>query len=276
MKKKISIALAVCCMLAAFSLPVSADQYGFDGAGHGEFGEPTSVEVVTYVAPQEETNVDRSKTSALIPPSFGSPTSYTLNAGEYLTPNLIQRTQQTVTYTGNSSGVTVLPPTSLSEMSTPVSVTNTGVAYSGYIGNAYTAHTDVSADLYYSGGELGTLSIPAINLTVKVYEGTDNTTLAKGAGHFTTTSIWDGNVAIAAHNRGVNNHFGKIHTLSLGDTVSFSTKLGTRTYEVYSVAKIAVDDGNPLCDTSDNIVTLVTCVMNEPSYRWCVQAREVA
>ena len=96
----------------------------------------------------------------------------------------------------------------------------------------------------------------------------------KGAGHFTNTSIWDGNVAIAGHNRGVNNHFGKIHTLNVGDTIKLMTKLGERSYEVYSVAKIGADDTSVLNDSAENIITLVTCVMNQPDYRWCVQARQ--
>ena len=29
-----------------------------------------------------------------------------------------------------------------------------------------------------------------------------------------------------------------------------------------------------LNDSTENIITLVTCVMNQPDYRWCVQARE--
>ena len=70
---------------------------------------------------------------------------------------------------------------------------------------------------------MGTLKIPAIGLTVKVYEGTDSKTLAKGAGHFEETSIWRGNIAVAAHNRGTNNHFGKIHTLELGDEITLTT-----------------------------------------------------
>ena len=32
---------------------------------------------------------------------------------------------------------------------------------------------------------------------MKIVEGTDSTQLAKGAGHFTDTSIWDGNVCVA-------------------------------------------------------------------------------
>ena len=120
------------------------------------------------------------------------------------------------------------------------------------------------------------MKISAIGLTVKVYQGTDSATLAKGAGHFTNTSIWDGNIAIAAHNRGVNNHFGKIHNLTAGDTITFTTRLGTRSYEVYSVSKISVDDVSILDSTSANVITLVTCVMDQPSYRWYVKAVEKA
>ena len=92
------------------------------------------------------------------------------------------------------------------------------------------AYTPVTSDLYYNNGSLGTLKIPAIGLTVRVYEGTDSTALKKGAGHFSDTSIWNGNVCIAGHNRGINNHFGQIHTLGTGDTITYTTKLGTRSY----------------------------------------------
>ena len=110
--------------------------------------------------------------------------------------------------------------------------------------------------LYYSSGYLGTLKIPTLGLSVKVYQGTDADALRKGAGHFASTSIWEGNVAIAGHNRGVNNHFGKIHTLAVGDTVKLTTQLGTRSYEVYSVSKISVDDTGVLDDSAENIITL--------------------
>lgn len=62
--------------------------------------------------------------------------------------------------------------------------------------------------------------------------------LAKGAGHFKSTSCWDGNVGLAGHNRGVANHFGQIHTLEDGDKITYTTKLGTRTYEVFYVGQI--------------------------------------
>ena len=58
-----------------------------------------------------------------------------------------------------------------------------------------------------------------------------------------------------------------------GFKITYTTKLGTRTYEVYSVSKISVNDVSVLNDSADNILTLVTCVMNQPDYRWCVQAK---
>ena len=40
------------------------------------------------------------------------------------------------------------------------------------------------------------------------------------------------------------------------------------------LAKISVDDTSVLNDSTENIITLVTCVKNQPNYRWCVQARQ--
>ena len=257
MKKRLFMLLTVCCMLTAFSLPAYAVDYTFDAPDDYLFGRPTSDDTI-YVTTEQLLNLDRSKNAAYIPPAFGSPTSYTLNSGEFLTPNLVQRNPSAGSGTG---GVTVMPPSI--DTSQPSQDINAGSSY-----------TAVTKDLYYDGGYIGTLRIPAIDLTVKVYQGTDSAALKKGAGHFKSTSFFTGNTALAAHNRGVTNHFGKIHTLNVGDTVKLTTKLGTRTYEVYSVAKISKDDVSVLNDSSENIITLITCVMNQPDYRWCVQAKE--
>ncbi len=40
------------------------------------------------------------------------------------------------------------------------------------------------------------------------------------------------------------------------------------------LAKISVDDTSVLNDSTENIITLVTCVKNLPDYRWCVQTRQ--
>lgn len=71
------------------------------------------------------------------------------------------------------------------------------------------------------------------------------------------------------------NHFGRIHTLKAGDTITYTTQLGTRNYSVFFVGKINDTDFSHLERISENIITLVTCVENQPAYCWCVQAREI-
>ena len=171
-----------------------------------------------------------------------------------------------VTTPGTSSGgitggggITVVPP---------------GTSGGGSWTGGTIAFTEVTDDLYYSGGYLGTLKIPAIDLSVKVYQGTDSAALRKGAGHFRNTSIWDGNVCVAGHNRGVRDDFGDLHTLEPGDSITWTTKLGTRIYEVVSVEKVRETDTSGTTATSDNRMTLYTCVRNQRDYRWMVQAEE--
>ena len=53
--------------------PAHALEYTIDGADDYLFGQPTSDDTIYE---WENPNVDRSKNTALIPPGFGTPTSY--------------------------------------------------------------------------------------------------------------------------------------------------------------------------------------------------------
>ena len=169
--------------------------------------------------------------------------------------------------TVNGSGTPIVFPPSVDTNSSTPATEEEQTTSLGY--------TPVTSDLYYSSGYLGTLRIPAIGLSVRVYEGTDSSTLMKGAGHFKGTSIWDGNCAIAGHNRGVRDDFGDLHTLERGDTITWTTKLGVRTYEVTSVQKVKETDTSGTAPSTENMLTLYTCVRNQRAYRWQVQAVEV-
>lgn len=206
-------------------------------------------------------NEDRSKNAARIPPAFGSPSAYALNTGTYLTPNLAPGGQAVTGAVINGGSAAVVTP-------------GTSASSSGSTVSSSTGFTEVTSDLYYSGGYLATLKIPAVDLNVKVYQGTGSKTLARGVGHFEETSIWNGNIALAAHNRGTNDYFGEIHTLDIGDRITLATKLGTRTYKVVSVEKISETDRSELSPSAENRLTLYTCVRDQRTYRWCVQAVE--
>ena len=273
------LAMMLCALCVT---QASALEYDFDAPEDYLFGRPTSDDTIYE---WENPNVDRSKNTALIAPGFGTPTSYLPGSGEYLTPNLVpgalsgglvnQVGSAGTNATGGVSGSAVIPGeypsvnggSSITMSQIPGS-SPTDIAQ----GNTSGGYTEVTDDLYYSDGSLGTLKIPAIGLTVKVYQGTDSAALKKGADHFTNTSIWDGNAGFAAHNRGANNYFGKIHTLELGDRITLTTTLGTRSYVVASVEKVSINDSSGTAPTTDNRVTLYTCVMDQPEYRWCVTA----
>ena len=273
----LAMMLCVLCVTQA-----SALEYDFDAPEDYLFGQPTSDDTIYE---WENPNVDRSKNTALAAPGFGSPTSYLPGSGEYLTPNLVpgalsgglvnQVGSAGANATGGAAGSSFVPgeyPSVSGGSNITMTQIPSGSPTDIAQGNTSGGYTEVTDDLRYSDGSLGTLKIPAINLSVKVYQGTDSAALKKGAGHFTNTSIWDGNACFAGHNRGVNNHFGKIHTLEAGDTVTLTTMLGTRTYAVTSVEKVSVNDSSGTASTTDNRVTLYTCVMNQPEYRWCVTA----
>ena len=269
MKKRLTGLVAACCLAAALALPAHAQEYTFKAPSAGDFGTPTSNDTIYEWT---DPNVDMSKNSALIPPGFGTPSSYLPNFGEFLTPNLAAG--------GPLNGGNLIPGT--------VGTEGTTAAFPGVGGGSADASyptvdyptasgpvisfTELTSDLYYSDGSLGTLRIPSIGLSVKIYEGTDAAALRKGAGHFTGTTAWAGNYCLAGHNRGVNEHFGKIHTLKNGDTINLTTPMGTRSYVVTSVTKVSVNDTSGLDASTTNMITLFTCVMDQPAYRWCVRA----
>ena len=259
----------ICSALLCTTLigQANAQEYTIDEPDDYLFGNPTSVEEVH--TEEENPNSDRSKNVALIPPGFGTPTSYLPGSGEYLTPNLVP---------GALSGGLVPQLGEVNYPAVNVGMTNAELSQPtmevSYQSNAQTAFTEVTSDLYYSGGHLGTLSIPRLGVNVKIYEGTSSAELAKGAGHFTDTSIDLGNVCVAGHNRGQNCYFGDIHTLNVGNKITLTTKLGTRTYSVTSVKKISETDNSDTAPTAENCITLFTCVRNQSEYRWCVRAVE--
>ncbi len=266
--KKLTALFSLLCLTLALTVPASALEYDIDGPGNPEYGKDTSIEVIHTADGGAMKNKDVSKNAALVPPAFGSPSAYTLNTGTPLTPNLAPGYMLGEGAAISGSNTIVTPPAfgnipSGSATTTP----STSIPSTGYM--------EVTSDLYYKGGYLATLKIPSIDVNVKVYEGTGSSILAKGAGHFEDTSIWDGNVAVAGHNRGANCYFGNIHTLDVGDKITLTTKLGTRTYEVTSVNKISETDNSLLAPTAENCITLFTCVRNQSAYRWAVRAVEV-
>ena len=278
MKKRMLLPALALCLTASLAAPASALEYTIETDQAPYYGTPTSVETVITPDGGKMKNEDLSKNAAIVPPGFGTPSSNTLNTGTYLTPNLVASQMAQGGISGGTGAVVTPPDTSGTyTASQEVQDGSANISQSFIQGGVTytTAFTEVTDDLYYSGGYLATLKIPSLNVNVKVYEGTSSSVLAKGAGHFKDTSIWSGNVCVAGHNRGANCYFGDIHKLNVGDKITLTTKLGTRAYAVESVSKISETDQSGLTATSQNQITLYTCVRDQSAYRWCVVATEI-
>ena len=270
LKTLITAALCLCAVCVLCAAPAYALEYTISAPNNPEYGKPTSFEPVATADGGAMKNEDLSKSAALIPPGFGTPTSYLPGSGVYLTPNLVA-SQMAGVGTVNGSAATVTPPSVGAVSGSAGSYPGSGATPSTAVG-----FTEVTGSMYYSNGSLGTLRIPSIGLTVGVYEGTGDAPLTKGAGHFEGASIWAGNVPIAGHNRGINGIFGEIHTLRSGDIITLTTVLGTRTYAVTGVSKVSVNDTSGLRPSGINMITLYTCVEDQPAYRWCITAVSVS
>ena len=137
------------------------------------------------------------------------------------------------------------------------------------------AYTSVK-DMQRKDGSIGTLKIPSLSINMKVWEGETDSSMAKGLGHYSSSSAWDGNIALCGHNRGTKYAIGTIKNLEIGDTMTYTTIYGTRTYEVVLVETISSSDWSYLQATAVNRITITTCLANQPSKRVCVQAVEIA
>ncbi len=252
--KKLLLSCVTLSMLMALCMPTAlAYDYSFDSSGQKtDFYSATNYEDV-----------------------FGGQYQYGgINLSDFLIPTIAYGYQGSTSTSTTQSTTTGVFDTSASLYPTY----STSTSYPDLWADIYTptvSYTDTST-LLQSNGTLGTLSIPSLGIYAPIYEGTSDSSLALGVGHFETTSAWDGNVALCGHNRGATYVIGDIKDLNVGDIIQYSTSLGTRTYAVSMVCTISETDWTYLSATADNRLTLITCVENQSTLRWCVQAIQIA
>ncbi len=84
------------------------------------------------------------------------------------------------------------------------------------------------------GDALTRIKIPALGVDTVVVEGTTETALRAGAGHYATTAMpcENGNMSIAGHRTTYGKPFANIDQLRPGDTITLETPIGRCDYEV--------------------------------------------
>jgi sortase A len=120
----------------------------------------------------------------------------------------------------------------------------------------------------YRDGRVGTgdaltrLRIPAIDVDVVVVEGTTNSALRAGAGHYPQSPLpcEAGNVAIAGHRTTYGKPFHHLDRLKEGDTLILETPVGECTYTVARQPFIvAPTDLSVVAPSTESMLTLTTC-----------------
>jgi sortase A len=264
---KMTLAILILCVLCmSMSVPAFAFHYEFST---GEdtmqgFGKATSNNDPVSPDPMSE-NTRRNKDAAFLPPPYGVfngniPTDPSSLFHDNLPDSGFVPSGQQYPATGSGdyapgsldAGAGMLPSTSLLDSA----VLNT-------------------APRYYEDGSIGSIYVARTKKTVTVYEGEDAANLKKGAGHFTTSSAWDGNVVLCGHNRGNWPYFSFVKDMKNGDTVTYTTPYGSRTYEVISREQIDVYDHSKLGWSEENLLTLITCIEDTPELRWAATLCEV-
>lgn len=139
--------------------------------------------------------------------------------------------------------------------------------------NTEDVEQEVTEDDGFEEDLIGALKIEKINLNGTVKEGSTNEILRDYIGHIEETAKYDGNVGLAAHNRGNKySYFARLNELEPGDEIVYTTKYGERKYVVDTKKEILETDWSKLEGTIDNRLTLITCIKNKVNQRLCVQA----
>lgn len=120
------------------------------------------------------------------------------------------------------------------------------------------------------------IQIPVLQLDAPIEEGTEQAILSEAVGHFEESKLWEGNVALAAHNRGYQcNFFQEIKELQKGDIIVYITPKGKKKYKVILNKIIKETNWDYIENTDDNRITLITCEKDKREYRRCIQGIEI-
>lgn len=272
MNRTIKIITVFILTAALLSTSVSAYNYTFTSGADSKISFDKSTQTDDFVTVNPYENVRNNKDAAHIPPPYG------VFSGEFPTDVLSPYHSQDKPsaagtaaysdYSANENNTSATMPFSLElpQFSDGEILPSTSF---------FNGERAKILPLYYDDGSIGTLEFARFNKTIKVYEGESLENMLLGAGKFTSASAWDGNCSIAAHNRGVKNNFSFLKDMNIGEKIIYTTPYGTRTYEVASKTQIDETDTSGLAYSSENILSLYTCVQNVADKRWLVVARQI-
>lgn len=235
MKKFFSLTLTLAAMLSAMAVSAQAADYSFETDGTPEYYPSSSYEDV-----------------------YGSRYNYGgKNVVDYQSPEL-EYGQLSTTQTGVMEKIMLPGLQGISASGSGIYGISPGggtVEIPGFLQGGSTtspatpAFTELTQDFLLSNGAVGKISIPAIGVkNYYLWEGETTASMKKGLGHFTGTSVWNGNVAVCGHNRGAKYVIGSIKDLDVGDKITYTTSMGMGDDYIDYNLVLAQETGRPCED----------------------------
>jgi len=108
------------------------------------------------------------------------------------------------------------------------------------------------------GDNIGTITLPSLDLSWPIFEGTTEDQLTLGVGHF-VGSVLPGvqdNSVLSGHRNTV---FGRLGELAVEDEILVSTSAGVFTYQVREFRVVEKTDRGVIVPTETAVLTLTTC-----------------
>lgn len=120
---------------------------------------------------------------------------------------------------------------------------------------------DLFAERLEKGKPIGRIEIPAIDADYVVIEGTEETDLKRGPGHYPDTAIpgQGRTVAIAGHRTTYGAPFNQIDKIDVGDPIVLAMPYGRFTYEVGSTRIVDPTETGIVRDVGRDRLVLTSC-----------------
>jgi sortase A len=107
------------------------------------------------------------------------------------------------------------------------------------------------------GAVVGRVRVPSLGISAVIFEGTDESELMKGVGHWQGSPIsGDGNVVLAAHR---DTFFRGLKAVREGDEIVVDTPAGSSNYRVSGTSIVWPDSMEVVKPTGSPTLTLITC-----------------
>ena len=108
------------------------------------------------------------------------------------------------------------------------------------------------------GEKIGKISIPKLDMSVPIYEGTNEEELGKGAGHYSNSVMpgEDNNTVISGHRDTV---FRSLENVGENDVIEVETAEGKYTYRIEKVRIVDAEDKTVIVPKHEATLTLTTC-----------------